>query len=89
MVRALQALRGVDLIVAVTFITEIGDVRRFKSPRQLMGFVSRVTPVHTRNCTRDGGGPFGNVAETSGYDLGSMVERGERKRTAAEASKCD
>lgn len=37
MVRALQALRGVDLIVAMTFVTEVGDVRRFESPRQLMG----------------------------------------------------
>lgn len=27
-VRALQALRGVDLIVAATFATEIGDIRR-------------------------------------------------------------
>ena len=38
-VRALQALRGVDLIVAVTFATEVGDVRRFESPRQLMGYL--------------------------------------------------
>lgn len=38
-VRALQALRGVDLIVAVTFVAEIGDVRRFESPRQLMGYL--------------------------------------------------
>ena len=29
MVVALQALRGVDLIVAVTFVAEIGDLRRF------------------------------------------------------------
>ncbi|RWJ39482.1 IS110 family transposase [Mesorhizobium sp.] len=41
-VRALQTLRGVDLIVAVTFATEIGDVRRFESPRQLMGYVGLV-----------------------------------------------
>lgn len=41
-VRALQALRGVDLIVAVTFVTEIGDVRRFESPRQLMGYLGLV-----------------------------------------------
>src|SRR5690606_3196301 len=40
-VRALQTLRGVDLIVAVTFVTEIGDVRRFESPRQPMGEVVR------------------------------------------------
>jgi transposase len=38
-VRALQTLRGVDLVVAVTFATEIGDVRRFESPRQLMGYL--------------------------------------------------
>ncbi len=41
-VRALQALRGVDLIVAVTFATEIGDVSRFENPRQLMGYLGLV-----------------------------------------------
>jgi transposase len=39
---ALQALRGVDLIVAVTFATEVGDVTRFESPRQLMGYLGLV-----------------------------------------------
>ena len=39
---ALRALRGVELIVAVTFVTEIGDMRRFDSPRQLMGFLGLV-----------------------------------------------
>ena len=41
-VQALQALRGVGLIVAVTFATEIGDMRRFDSPRQLMGYLGLV-----------------------------------------------
>ncbi|MCA0029139.1 MULTISPECIES: IS110 family transposase [unclassified Mesorhizobium] len=41
-VRALQTLRGVDLIVAVTFATEVGDVSRFESPRQLMGYLGLV-----------------------------------------------
>lgn len=41
-VRALQTLRGVELIVAVTFVTEIGDIRRFDNPRQLMGFLGLV-----------------------------------------------
>ena len=41
-IRALQALRGVDLIVAVTFVTEIGDLRRFESPRHLMGYLGLV-----------------------------------------------
>lgn len=35
LVRSLQALRGVDLILAVTFAAEVGDVTRFENPRQL------------------------------------------------------
>jgi len=41
-VQALQTLRGVDLIAAVTFATEVGDVQRFESPRQLMGYLGLV-----------------------------------------------
>lgn len=41
-VPALQTLRGVDLIVAVTFATEVGDVTRFESARQLMGYLGLV-----------------------------------------------
>jgi len=41
-VHALRALRGVDLIVAVTFVSEIGDLRRFENPRQLMGYLGLV-----------------------------------------------
>jgi transposase len=41
-VQALQALRGVDLIVAVTFAAEIGDLSRFESPRQLMAYLGPV-----------------------------------------------
>ncbi len=41
-VRALQALRGVDLIVAVTFVSEIGDLGRFDNPRQLMAYLGLV-----------------------------------------------
>src|SRR3954451_12894419 len=29
-----EALRGVDLVTAVTFVVEVGDIRRFESPRQ-------------------------------------------------------
>jgi transposase len=41
-VEALQALRGVNLIVAVTIVAEIGDLRRFESPRQLMSYLGLV-----------------------------------------------
>ena len=33
LVEALQALRGVDLVAAVTFVVEVGDIGRFANPR--------------------------------------------------------
>jgi len=42
LVEALQALRGVDLVTAVTFVVEVGGIRRFESPRQLMGYLGLV-----------------------------------------------
>src|SRR3954454_2983570 len=41
-VAAYQALRGVACLTAVTFVAEIGDVRRFESPRQLMAYLGLV-----------------------------------------------
>jgi transposase len=41
-VEAYQAMRGASFIVAVTFAAEIGDVRRFETPRQLMSFLGLV-----------------------------------------------
>ena len=41
-VDANQALRGALFLVAVTFAAEIGDVRRFDTPRQLMSFLGLV-----------------------------------------------
>ena len=41
-IAAYQALRGVAFLTAVTFVAEIGDVRRFESPRQLMAYLGLV-----------------------------------------------
>jgi transposase len=41
-VSALHALRGVSLIVASTMIAELGDLARFKNPKQLMAFLGLV-----------------------------------------------
>lgn len=41
-VLAYQAMRGVAFITAVTFVTEIGDIRRFENPRQLMAYLGLV-----------------------------------------------
>ena len=41
-VTALCAMRGIDLIAAVTILAEIGDLSRFASPRELMGYLGLV-----------------------------------------------
>jgi transposase len=41
-VRALQALRGVQDTVAITMVAEIGDLTRFDNPRQLSAFLGLV-----------------------------------------------
>ncbi len=55
-VQALQSLRGVDLIVAVTFVTEVGDLRRFESPRQLMAYLGLVPSERSTGATIRRGG---------------------------------
>jgi transposase len=42
MVTALMALRGIDLVAATTFLAEIGDLTRFRTPRELMGYLGLV-----------------------------------------------
>jgi transposase len=42
-VTAIQALRGVASIVAITLVAEIGDFHRFANPRQLMAYLG-LTP---------------------------------------------
>lgn len=42
LVPALMAMRGIDMIAAVTILAEIGDLSRFESPRQLMAYLGLV-----------------------------------------------
>lgn len=41
-VQAIQALRGIALVSAITLVAEIGDLRRFEHPRKLMGYLGLV-----------------------------------------------
>jgi len=41
-VTALMAMRGIDLVSATIFLAEIGDLSRFQSPRELMGYLGLV-----------------------------------------------
>ncbi len=45
-VDSLIALRGMDYIAAVTLLAELGDISRFDSPKQLMGYLGLVPTVH-------------------------------------------
>ncbi len=55
-VAAYQALRGVSFVVAVTFVSKVGDVRRFDSPRQLMAFLGLVPSERSTGETVKRGG---------------------------------
>ena len=46
-VAALQAMRGVALVAAVTVVAEVGDFRRFANPRQLMAYLGLVPSEHS------------------------------------------
>jgi transposase len=41
-VPALMAMRGIDLISATAFLAEVGDLSRFRTPRQLMAYLGLV-----------------------------------------------
>jgi len=62
-VEALQALRGVAPLVAVTTIAEIGDLSRFENPRRLMAYLGLVPSedssgetTHRGSITKTGNG---------------------------------
>jgi transposase len=46
-VAAIQALRGIARLAAVTLVAEIGDFGRFASPRQLMAWLGLVPKEHS------------------------------------------
>jgi len=46
-VEALQALRGVQWLVSLTVVAELGDLTRFDNPRQLSAFVGLIPSEHT------------------------------------------
>jgi transposase len=56
LVEALQAMRGIDLVAASILMAELGDLTRFDSPRQLMGFLGLVPSERsTGDSVRRGG----------------------------------
>ena len=61
-VEALQALRGVSLVVAVTVVAELGDLSRFDHPRKVMAYLGLIPSEHSsgENTKRGGITKTGN-----------------------------
>lgn len=55
-VRALMALRGMQVITAMTLVAEAGDMSRFDDPRQLMSFFGLTSSEHSSGGKRSQGG---------------------------------
>ena len=53
---SLMALRGFDKLSAVTLLSELGDISRFGSPNQLMGYLGLVPCVYSSGAHRRTGG---------------------------------
>lgn len=56
LVEALQTLRGIAESIAISFVAEIGDLRRFNNPRQLMAYLGLVPGEHSSGSTIKGRG---------------------------------
>jgi transposase len=52
LVKALQSLRGVEFVTAVTVVAEVGDFRRFATAGDFMGYVGLIPTEQTSGETR-------------------------------------
>lgn len=55
-VAAFQAMRGIKFVTANTMVAEVGDLRRFEHPRQLMAFLGLVPSKRSTGETKRQGG---------------------------------
>ena len=60
-VQALQAMRGVRLVAAMTLVAELQDFLRFDNPRQLMAYVGLVPGEHSSGPKRRQGSPATHI----------------------------
>jgi len=83
-VLALQAARGVSLIVAVTLLAEIGDLTRFDKPSQLMAYLGLVPSEHSTGLTIK----RGSITKTgNGHARKALVEAAWAYRMQARVSR--
>ena len=82
---ALMALRGVNLITAMGTLAELGDITRFDSPRELMGYLGLVPSERSSGSTRR----QGSITRTgNGHVRRVLVEAAWNYRYPARKSRC-
>lgn len=88
-VQALQAMRGVSTIVAATTVAEVGDLKRFDTPVELMSYLGLVPSEHSSGqktkrgaITKAGNGHVRRVLTEAAwaYRLPARVSRALLKR---------
>jgi transposase len=83
-VKALQAMRGVSLQVAVTTVAELGDLKRFDNPRKLMSFLGLVPSEHSSGGSRR----TGSITKAgNGHVRKALVEAAHTYRLKARIGK--
>jgi len=83
-VYALMTLRGLDLVAATTLVAELGDLRRFARPRELMGYVGLVPSEHSSGAKRR----LGAITKTgNGHARRVLVEAAWNYRFPARISR--
>lgn len=73
---ALCCFRGIKTLTAMTILSEIGNIKRFKSPRQLMGYTGLV-PSERGSGDRQGRGPItrsGKRTKWHGFPPWNQIE---------------
>ena len=83
-VKAIQAMRGVRLLIATGMIAELGDLSRFDTPRKLMKYVGLTPSEHSSGNTRK----LGSITKCgNGRVRRLLIEGAHSYRYAAKVSK--
>ncbi len=92
-VQGLMALRSIALVSAMCIVAELGDISRFESPRQLMGFLGLVPSEHSSgksrtqgSITRSGNGHVRRVLVEAAWNYRHPARMSREIRLRAEKS---
>ena len=92
-VEALQAMRGIDLVGAASFLAEIGDLSRFENPRQLMAFLGLTSSerstgesIHRGSITKAGNSRARRLLVEAAWSYRHPPRVGKEKQAKVEAA---